>query len=76
MLPVGHGDTQPVHARPVVPAARLPNGVYFIEVTANPRANLAEPDTTNNTAYRRIRLSGTRDDRQATVFAKGLVTRN
>ncbi len=76
-LPVGSGDTYQ-QSRPgqAFRVDDVPNGKYVIEVTANPKANLEEPDTTNNTAYRRIRLSGSGADRKVTVYAKGLVTRN
>lgn len=76
-LPVGSGDTYEQY-RPgqAFRLAGLPNGRYFIEVTANPKGNLEEPDSTNNTAYRRIRLDGSGADRTVKVFAKGLVTRN
>lgn len=36
----------------------LPNGTYYIKVAANPGGNLIESDTTNNTALRKIVLSG------------------
>ncbi|CAN5819630.1 hypothetical protein BH20ACT6_BH20ACT6_00670 [soil metagenome] len=75
--PVGFGDTYQ-QSRPgqAFRVDDLFNGRYFIEVTANPKANLAEPDTTNNTAYRRIRLGGSGADRTVRVFPKGLVTRS
>lgn len=76
-LPAGSGDTS-IQSRPgqAFRVDDLPNGRYVIEVTANPKANLVEPDTTNNTAYRRIRLGGSGTDRTVTVYAKGLVTRS
>jgi Lysyl oxidase len=37
----------------------LPNGIYYIEITANPARRLHESDVTNNVSYRRVRLGGT-----------------
>jgi len=45
----------------------LPNGTYFIEVTANPDHRLYERSTTNNVSLRRVILGGTRGDRTVTV---------
>jgi hypothetical protein len=36
----------------------LPNGVYYIEVLANPDKKLVESDSTNNSALRKVRLGG------------------
>jgi len=37
----------------------LPNGVYYIEVLANPDRKLVESSSTNNSALRRLRIGGT-----------------
>ncbi len=36
----------------------LPNGIYYIKVTANPQGNLVEGDTTNNSSLRQVRIGG------------------
>jgi hypothetical protein len=56
---IGSGDTY----APGLPGQSfvvtdLPNGVYFIEVTANPSQRLHESDTTNNTSRRQVILGG------------------
>ncbi len=52
----------------------LASGRYFIEVTANPKGNLVESDTTNNTAYRKVRIGGPVDGKRTVkVFDVGLV---
>jgi lysyl oxidase len=59
-LDVGWGDTYtqglPGQSFNVT---NLKNGVYFIEVLANPDHKLAESNTKNNTALRKIKLGGT-----------------
>lgn len=37
----------------------VPNGIYYIEVLANPDHKLTESSTTNNRALRRLKLGGT-----------------
>lgn len=36
----------------------LPNGVYYLKVTANPQGNLVEADTANNSSLRKVRIGG------------------
>jgi hypothetical protein len=59
VLDVGSGDTY-AQFRPgqSFNVADLPAGKYFIEVTGNPTRNLAESNTTNNTAYRPVWITG------------------
>jgi hypothetical protein len=59
VLDVGNGDTYS-QARPgqSFEVTDLPNGTYYIEVKANPANKLAETDTSNNTALRKIQLGG------------------
>jgi hypothetical protein len=45
----------------------LPNGTYYIEVTANPDNRLHEVSTANNRALRTVILGGTRAKRTVTV---------
>ena len=59
MLPVGWGDTY-YQALPgqSFDITDLPNGTYFIQITANPQGLLMVGSTTNNTELRRIILGG------------------
>ena len=43
----------------------LPNGIYYVEVTANPARRLHESDLTNNVSYRKVRIGGTPGRRTA-----------
>ena len=52
---------------------RLPNGVYYVAVTANPGHNLAESSTTNNVSLRRIKLGGTPAHRTVRVSKVGII---
>jgi lysyl oxidase len=60
VLDVGWGDTYtqdlPGQSFNVT---TLKNGIYYIEVLANPDKKLAEANTTNNSALRKIKLGGT-----------------
>ena len=74
VLVSGWGDTYTQYrAGQSFPIADLPNGTYYIAVTANPGQNLVESDTTNNQALRQIRLSGPKNDRRVTVSQVGIV---
>jgi Lysyl oxidase len=69
-LPVGWGDTY----FQFVPGQSfditgLPNGTYFIEVTANPTGQLHERNADNNTRLRRVILRGRRGARRVRVPA-------
>ena len=59
VLDVGSGDTYaqdlPGQAFDITD---LPNGVYFIEIAANPEETIYELDSSNNTSLRRIVLGG------------------
>jgi len=37
---------------------KIPNGIYYIQVLANPDHKLTESDTTNNSALRKVKLGG------------------
>jgi hypothetical protein len=68
VLDVGSGDTYD-QSRPgqSFDVTDLPNGTYYIEVLANPKKKLAETSTTNNSALRKVVLSGTKTARKLTV---------
>lgn len=70
MLPVGWGDTyfQTV-AGQSFDVTGLPNGTYYIEVSANPDGVLYETSTGNDTSLRQIILGGTPGHRTIQVPA-------
>lgn len=67
-LPVGWGDTYyqslPGQAFDVTD---LPNGTYYVEVSANPDGLLHEQDATNNASVRKVVLKGKPGARQLVV---------
>ena len=74
VLVSGWGDTYTQYrAGQSFPVADLPNGTYYIAVTANPEHNLVESSTSNNQSLRKIRLSGPKDHRAVTVKQVGLI---
>lgn len=68
VLEVGAGDTYgrgtPGQA---IDITRVPNGVYFLKIEANPAGVLRETTTADNIALRRIVLGGTRGRRTVRV---------
>ncbi|WP_152361457.1 lysyl oxidase family protein [Microlunatus speluncae] len=52
----------------------LKNGVYYIEVTANPDRKLVEVSTTNNITYRKVTIGGTNGHRTVKVAKVGVIT--
>lgn len=52
----------------------LKNGVYYIEVTANPERKLVETSTGNNTTYRKVTIGGTNGHRTVKVAKIGVIT--
>ncbi|MFC7624686.1 lysyl oxidase family protein [Microlunatus sp. GCM10028923] len=52
----------------------LKNGVYYIEVTANPDRKLVETSTGNNTTYRKVTIGGTNGHRTVKVAKIGVIT--
>ncbi len=59
VLPSGSGDTYyQYRTGQAFRLGTLPNGVYYIRVTANPEGNLVEGDSTNNESLRKIRIGG------------------
>jgi hypothetical protein len=68
VLDVGNGDEY----RQSIPGQSfditdVPNGTYYIEVTANPDGKLFEKDKKNNTALRKVILGGKPGKRTVTV---------
>jgi hypothetical protein len=60
VLATGWGDTYS-QSRPgqSFNVTNVPNGIYYIEVLANPDQKLAEMSTTNNRALRKVKIGGT-----------------
>ncbi len=52
----------------------LKNGVYYIEVRANPDKVLYESSTKNNVAYRKVTISGEPGHRKAKAAKVGIIT--
>jgi hypothetical protein len=74
VLVSGWGDTYTQYrAGQSFPVADLPNGTYYIAVTANPEQNLVESATDNNQSLRKIRLSGGPKHRKVTVPQVGII---
>ncbi|MGL5858026.1 MAG: lysyl oxidase family protein [Angustibacter sp.] len=68
VLPAGWGDTYGQYLPgQSFDITDLPNGVYYVQVLANPVQNLIETDTTNNESRRKIILGGTTGARTVTV---------
>ena len=70
MMPVGWGDTylQSI-AGQAFDITRVPNGTYYIEITANPQHVLHESNTRNDVSLRKVILGGTPGQRTVKVPA-------
>ena len=70
MMPVGWGDTylQSI-AGQAFSITRMPNGTYYIEITANPQHVLYELNTHNDVSLRKVILGGTPGHRTVNVPA-------
>lgn len=68
-LDIGSGDT----AYPSLSLKGLPNGTYFVAVTANPDGHVMETDRTNNTSLRKITIGGTPGERTVVMERVGKV---
>lgn len=68
-MPVGWGDTYIQVAGQSFDITHVPNGTYYIEVTANPLRVLHETTTRNDVSLRKVILSGTPGDRTVKVPA-------
>ena len=74
VLAAGWGDTYTQYrAGQSFRVDKLPNGVYFVAVAANPDGHLVETSTTNNLALRRIRLVGHGAERTVKVTQVGII---
>ncbi len=51
----------------------LRNGTYYIKIKANPKKNLYEKKTSNNTSYRKVVIGGTAGDRTVKVAKVGRI---
>jgi hypothetical protein len=74
VLETGSGDTY-VQSLPgqSFDLKGLKNGVYYVEVRANPDKRLYEAFTTNNVAYRKVKVSGKAGHRKVKVQKVGVV---
>jgi hypothetical protein len=74
-LSVGYGDTYD-QARPgqAFDITSVPNGTYYIRITANPNGHLYETTTRDNVSLRKIVLGGTPTHRTVNVLPVGLIT--
>jgi len=69
-LPIGWDDTyQQSIAGQAFDITHVPNGTYYIEVTANPEKVLYETTTSNDVSFRKVILGGTPGHRTVKVPA-------
>ncbi|HEY3002708.1 MAG TPA: lysyl oxidase family protein [Kribbellaceae bacterium] len=75
VLDIGSGDTY-VQDLPgqSFDVTGLKNGLYYIQVIANPAKRLYEANTADNTALRAVVLGGTRGHRTVKVVPYGVIT--
>lgn len=71
---VGSGETYEDGGPTTFDLRGLPNGSYYLAVTANPMGTLIESDTTNNVALRKIVIGGKPGARTVTSEQIGRVT--
>jgi hypothetical protein len=70
MMPVGWGDTYTQFvAGQAFDITSVPNGTYYIEITANPQHVLYESNTRNDVSLRKVILGGTPGHRTVKVPA-------
>jgi hypothetical protein len=69
-MPVGWGDTY-IQSLPgqAFDITKLPNGTYYVQVTANPGHHLHETSSANDVTVRKVIISGTRGHRHVKVPA-------
>lgn len=74
-LAAGWGDTYAQYrAGQAFAIKNVPDGVYDIEVLANPEGNLFEGDTTNNASYRTVKLTtNAKGERKLKVLPVGII---
>ena len=74
VLAAGWGDTYAqFRAGQSFNLKNLPNGTYYIATIANPNQRLVESDLTDNTALRKIVISGKEGARKVTVPQVGII---
>lgn len=75
VLAAGWGDTYSQwQAGQSIPISGVPDGVYYLQVLANPDENLIESDTTNNESLRQVKLRTTASgERRVKVFPVGII---
>lgn len=74
VLASGWGDTySQQRAGQSIDITGLPNGTYWVRVTANPERRLHETTRRNNVSLRRVILGGTPGNRTVTVPKYGLI---
>ena len=70
MMPVGWGDTyQQFLAGQAFDITNVPNGTYYVEITANPKHVLKETSYSNDTSLRKVIITGTKGHRHFIVPA-------
>jgi Lysyl oxidase len=70
MLPVGWGDTYVQYvAGQSFDITKVPNGTYYIQISANPQHVVYETDVHNDVSLRKVILSGTPGHRKVRVPA-------
>ena len=74
VLDIGNGDTYS-QDRPgqSFDVTDLPNGTYYIEVKANAAKKLSEASTSNNVAYRKVKISGRSGHRKVKAAQVGII---
>ncbi|WP_344281498.1 lysyl oxidase family protein [Actinomadura napierensis] len=69
-LPVGWGDTYPADIEgQAFDITSVPNGTYYVEITANPQRVLHERSLTNDRTLRKVILGGAAGNRSVKVSA-------
>ena len=72
VLPSGSGDTyEQFRAGQSFDLNGVPNGIYYVTISANPDHVLTEQSFANNVSLRKIRIGGTPGHRTLHVFPKG-----
>jgi hypothetical protein len=70
MMPVGWGDTyEQFLAGQAFDITHVPNGVYYVEITANPEHLLKETSYGNDVSLRKVIISGAKGHRHIVVPA-------
>ena len=74
VLSAGSGDTYSQYRYgQAFKIKNVPNGVYYVSVEANPVGNLYELDETNNVSLRKVKLSGSGENRKLKVRKVGII---